>query len=171
MNDVLDIVRAQRPDRPTLDAATRTRLRARVTGQLGSDAPAVDGEPAGSPLVPPDDVVHHADIGVGEVREGRSQGARWLTVAAGMVVVVAGVWWLTSAQDNAPVSTAAAPTIATSPNVNPVSTLGSTPPTSAQGQGPYPLDDLDPLEAARRVSLAARIGPTPDEYADLAIAG
>jgi hypothetical protein len=39
MSDVLDIVRAQRPDRPTLDAATRSRLRARVTGELDPDAP------------------------------------------------------------------------------------------------------------------------------------
>lgn len=38
MNDVLDIVRAQRPDRPSLDAATRSRLRARVTGELDPDA-------------------------------------------------------------------------------------------------------------------------------------
>lgn len=47
------------------------------------------------------------------------------------------------------------------------STDRTTPPESA----PFPLDQLDPLEAARRVSLAARIDPTPDEHADLAVAG
>lgn len=171
MNDVLDIVRAQRPDQPSLDAATRRRLRARATGQLDSDAPAADDEPAAAPRVRPDDVGHHEAIGLKVVRDHRSQGTRWLTVAAGMIVVVGGVWWLRSAQIDAPVSPADAPSIATTPDVSTVATLGSTPPTSVPGRGPYPLDDLEPLEAARRVSLAARIDPTPDEYADLAVAG
>jgi hypothetical protein len=88
-----------------------------------------------------------------------------------MIVVVGGVWWLRSAQIDAPVSPADAPSISTAPAVDPVSTLGSTPPTSVPGPGSYPLDELDPLAAARRVSLGARIDPTPDEYADLAVAG
>lgn len=54
---------------------------------------------------------------------------------------------------------------------NSVSTSTPAAPTSATAHGLYPLDELDSLEAARRVSLAARIGPTPDESADLAVAG
>lgn len=44
MSDVLDIVRAQRTDRPALEAATRSRLRARVAGELGPGA-SVESEP------------------------------------------------------------------------------------------------------------------------------
>lgn len=171
MNDVLDIVCAQRPERPTLDAATRNRLRARTTGQLDPDAPAAGEASSGSTRVRPVHAGHEDPIRLGEVRDRRSRGTRWLTVAAGMVILVGGVWWLRSTQIVPAERPAHAPPTVTAPDASPTTTPTTPPSTSAPGPGPYPLDDLDLLEAARRVSLAARIDPTPDEHADLAVAG
>lgn len=88
-----------------------------------------------------------------------------------MIVVVGGVWWLRSTQIDPPESPALAPPAATTPDASPITAPTTPPSTSTPGPGPYPLDELDPLEAARRVSLAARIDPTPEEHADLAVAG
>ena len=143
------------------------RLRPQLQRALTEVMPRLEA-PAGSATIHPDAVGHSEPEHLGEAPPHTSQGKRLLlTVAAGMIAVVGGVWWLRPAQIDTPTGPTEAPPIATTPDP----TLDSTPPTSAPGSGPYPLDQLDPLSAARRVTLAARIEPTPDEYADLAVAG
>ena len=80
MSDVLEIVSAQRPERPTLDAATRSRLRARVTGETDLDA-AVRSEL---------DLTRNGVRGVERDRNPR----RLMAVAAGVLIIagIVGVW-------------------------------------------------------------------------------
>lgn len=147
------------------------RLRPQLQRALTEVMPRLEA-PVDSATIRPDAVGHSEPVHLGEAPPHRSQSTRWLlTVAAGMIAVVGGVWWLRSAQIDTPTGPTDAPSIATTPDSTPNSTLDSTPSTSAPGSGPYPLDQLDPLSAARRVTLAARIEPTPDEHADLAVAG
>ena len=80
MSDVFDIVRGQRPHLPTLDAATRSRLRARVAGELDPDAP------VGPELV----LTRVGDRGV----EHDPNPRRRVAVAAGVLMLagIVGVW-------------------------------------------------------------------------------
>lgn len=102
----------------------------------------------------------------------RTNGGRWaLTLAAGMLAVVGGLWWLSAGRSDTPRSPADGPSVATQPNSTPSSTQALSSTSSVPEVSLYPLDQLDPLSAAREITLAARIEPTPDEYADLAVAG
>ncbi|MCB0969017.1 MAG: hypothetical protein KDB37_19475, partial [Ilumatobacter sp.] len=75
MNDVLDIVRTARPDEPSLDDATRRRLRARV---VGDEATAT--EPSARQVEGP--------VERGEVPEGQGRIDRryWVSIAAILIV-------------------------------------------------------------------------------------
>lgn len=80
MSDVVEVVREQRPDRPTLDAVTRSQIRARLDGQLAAKG-TVEPEP---------------DLTINVVRSiGRRRSPRRLmAVAAGVLTLVGivGVW-------------------------------------------------------------------------------
>lgn len=93
-------------------------------------------------------------------------GTRWLLIASGIVGLVGGTWWVRSVQEDSSITPADAPAVAPDSTVTPDDDPAS-PTTSVGG---YPLDGLDPLSAARQLTLGPRIGPTPEEYADLAAA-
>ncbi len=80
MSDVLEVVREQRPDRPTLDDATRSQIRARLAGQPVQNKP-VKSETDLTPNV------------VRSVERERSP-RRLMAVAAGVLTVagIVGVW-------------------------------------------------------------------------------
>jgi hypothetical protein len=111
-----------------------------------------------------------------QTRRRPAGGFAW--AVAVLIVVTGGVWWVSASQRTTP--TAPTGSVSDVPHATdqlvttPVTSAGETTSTSAT-QPPsttnWPLDGLDPLVAARTVSIAAVIGPTPDESADLVIAG
>ncbi len=80
MSDIVDIVRAQRPDRPVLDAATRSKLRSRVSGAADTGVAVASGPDPARSSVP------------GPARDRRTRGL--LVVAASVLTLagVVGVW-------------------------------------------------------------------------------
>jgi len=131
---------------PRLEAPTDTsaeQLDAQVSGPVGQLAPA---------------------------RSERPRDVRWIAAAAALVAVLGGVWWIRATQVAPPVESADVPPAAT-PQAATTAAPVTAPPTTVPAPSPYPLDGLEPLEAARQVTLSARINATPDEYADLAVAG
>ena len=97
MSDVLEVVREQRPDRPSLDAATRNQIRARLAGQLDPSTPV---EP-----VP--------DLPINVVRNVEHKGSTrpLVAVAAGVLTIagIVGVWAGTNRPDEQPPPTAQQP--------------------------------------------------------------
>ncbi len=103
MSDVLEVVRAQRPDRPSLDAATRNQIRARLAGQLDPNTP-TESKP---------DFTINLGRSVGHERDPR----RLMAVAAGVLTIagIVGVWAGTNRPDEQP------PPLAQQPSAEPSS--------------------------------------------------
>ena len=147
MSDVLDIVRAQRPDRPALDSATRRRLRAQVTGEPDLDAPATIEALAGSVRVRPEGDVDEAAV----PRDGvHGRDRRWLQAAAASLVILgsAGLWFAGTDRDaeepSAPATQPRTSAIGTgNPGAGTIPVQGERSPTLSRDPTSFPvLDDL-----------------------------
>lgn len=101
MNDVLELVRAARPDESSLDEATRRRLRERIVG-----GEVIATEPAAQQAGGPGEGVPDRDVD-GEVRreEGHIDRRYWVSVAAILLVglgLAAVIVVMTRPHDSAP---------------------------------------------------------------------
>lgn len=109
-----------------------------------------------------------SDTPIGIVRAESGGRARWWLVSAAAAVglLVGGLAVISNRSEPAPNTNATTPTLAA-----PADSAATTQSPNTTVDGSFPLDGLDPYDAAAMISLDARIGPTPDEQADFEAAG
>lgn len=146
-----------------LDAEIRQALNAVMPTLEGGLVPATadDSGDAAAPRGEHDSLINV----VGDEHVKRSRW--WLVSAAAAIgLLVGGLAVIGSRSESTPSTNASTPTLPT-----PTDTAATTQEPSTTIEGSFPLDGLNPYDAAATIFLDARIGPTPDEQADLEAAG
>lgn len=146
---------------------------------LSTVMPTLEDPPATARGEVQDDVVAQVSFGTPTdlTPTHTARRSRWwlasAAVAIGLLVgglAVIGIRSETTPNSNASAPTLPAPREAASNETTPITDAATDAPQDTN-EGTFPLDGLDPYDAAAAVFLHARIGPTPDEQADLATAG